>query len=142
MIMTKDNLRKLNAEIDMALKSVGEKFGVSIQTRQTTYRDAGGTIKLQFNNLDDTTGEPMIDKMHELMAKQACSVAMMIGDLPKDFNPDLGIIGCTFNHPFGGKITVVDYKPSMKKYPFIYTNFGKKGQYKGTVQILKGGRVG
>jgi hypothetical protein len=125
-MITKTNANRFHADLIAAIKSVEEKYGVTIEAPSLRYGEAGGTVSVKFSNLR-VDGEKITDKRHEfyaalmLKSKAAPGVTAFIGAKMELAN---------------GKIAVLrDYDTKKPKYPCLYTLDGKN--YKCSADFVK-----
>jgi hypothetical protein len=95
----KKNLKALRTEIDVALKALGEKHGITLHAGNASFTSEKVTFKLEVtvNDADGSTQTPE-------------SIAL------KSYYPGLVDKVVTVR---GGNATVVGYMPRRYKYPFL-----------------------
>ena len=100
----RQNIRQINSEIESAIKSIAEKYGLEVKLGSTRFTNSNFTTKLQVA----TVGEGGIT-----MSKEAT-----------DFNRYKTILGINMElgqefQRSGKTFTIVGLKPRSKKYPIL-----------------------
>ena len=120
MEMSKSNINGFRGDFARAVKSLEEKYGVTINLGNISYNNAGMHTKLEVKNLDGETGTAMVNPRNEFRARMAFvqKFGNGIGDEP--------IIGSKWHLWNGGVITISDYDSKKPKYPILYERGGQR----------------
>jgi hypothetical protein len=112
----KPTIRLLRSDLDAALKAVGEKFGINLQTGNARFTSDNVTFKVEASlTLQDGTAVPK-------EASEFVRYAKLLGLAAEDLGRTFGFNGSTYK--------IVGAKTTSRKYPILAKNLSNGKTFK------------
>lgn len=118
------NVRLLSQEIEATLKTLAEKYGITLKTGRGTFRSDNFTLKLEAAVIGDN-GQAVTKEVSEFQ-----NYAALLGLQPDDLGKPFTLRGQTY--------IITGAKLSSRKYPVLAKNTNGK-VYKFTAEDVKRG---